>query len=145
MTIAAMEPTQAATAGSVSPDYSQIYTLLSRVMRGQAPPNLSPLDAHVILDLLTDLERRLAGHDISSQVNFVTIKYREVIENQDTATSSTQRQLPPRRAKAANNSFRSEQQFRQTKNTTVVSKSPQCTSTIAEFKETNTPVSISQP
>lgn len=29
--------------GSQSPDYSQIYTLLSRVMREQSPPNLTPL------------------------------------------------------------------------------------------------------
>lgn len=63
-------------------------------------------DARVILDLLTDLERRLAGHDVSSQVNFVTNKYREVMENQDTATSSTETQLPAchTRAKATNNS-----------------------------------------
>ncbi|XP_078380135.1 uncharacterized protein LOC144663067 [Oculina patagonica] len=103
MTIAAMEPTQAAAAGSESPDYGQIYTLLSRIMRGQPPPNLSPLEAQVVLDLLTDLEHRLAGHDISNQVNFVTNKYREVMANQDTATES---QLPPRRSrrKAANSS-----------------------------------------
>jgi len=56
--------------------------------------------------LLTDLEHRLAGHDVSSQVNFVTNKYKEVMESQDTATSSTQTQLPARcrRAKATNNS-----------------------------------------
>lgn len=63
-------------------------------------------DARVILDLLTDLESRLAGHDVSSQVNFVTNKYKEVMQNQNTATSSTQTQLPARclRAKATNNS-----------------------------------------
>ena len=49
-------------------------------MRGQPPPDLTPLDARVILDLLTDLESRLAGHDVSSQVNFVTNKYKEVLE-----------------------------------------------------------------
>ncbi|XP_020611752.1 uncharacterized protein LOC110050201 isoform X2 [Orbicella faveolata] len=105
MTIAAMEPTQAV-AGNEAPDYGQIYTLLSRIMRGQPPPNLTPLDARVILDLLTDLERRLAGHDVSSQVNFVTNKYKEVMENQGGTTSCTQTQLPARhgRAEAANNS-----------------------------------------
>jgi len=63
-------------------------------------------DARVILDLLTDLEHRLAGHDVSSQVNFVTNKYKEVMKNQDTATCSTPTQLPARcrRAKATNNS-----------------------------------------
>ena len=50
-------------------------------MRGQPPPDLTPLDARVILDLLTDLESRLAGHDVSSQVSFVTNKYKEVMDN----------------------------------------------------------------
>ena len=63
-------------------------------------------DARVILDLLSDLESRLAGHDVSSQVNFVTNKYKEVMQNQSMATSSTQTQLPARcrRANATNNS-----------------------------------------
>lgn len=63
-------------------------------------------DARVVLDLLGDLEHRLAGHDISSQVNFVTNKYREVTANSDTVTSSTGTQLPQRRSrrKAANSS-----------------------------------------
>ena len=30
-------------AGSQTPDYGRIYTLLSRVMREQSPPNLTPL------------------------------------------------------------------------------------------------------
>ena len=36
-------------------------------------------DASVILDLLNDLERRLAGHDISSQVQFVVNKSKEIM------------------------------------------------------------------
>ncbi|XP_029186276.2 uncharacterized protein LOC114953979 [Acropora millepora] len=79
MTIAAMEPTES-NPGTQTPDYGQIYTLLSRVMREQPLPNLSPLDARVILDLLTDLERRLAVHDVSNQINFVISKYREIME-----------------------------------------------------------------
>ena len=47
-------------------------------MRGQPLPDLTSLDARVILDLLTDLESRLAGHDVSTQVNFVTNRYKEV-------------------------------------------------------------------
>ena len=63
-------------------------------------------DARVILDLLSDLEQRLAGHDVSSQVNFVTNKYKEVMGNHDTATLSTQIQPPARcgQANATNNS-----------------------------------------
>ncbi|CAH3105193.1 unnamed protein product [Porites lobata] len=78
MTIAAMEPVQSEP-GNPAPDYSQIYTLLSRVMREQPPPDLTPIDASVILDLLNDLERRLAGHDISSQVQFVVNKSKEIM------------------------------------------------------------------
>ena len=37
--------------GIDSPDYGQIYTLLSRVMRGQPPPNLSPLGKWISLSL----------------------------------------------------------------------------------------------
>lgn len=94
MTIAAMEPNQPGDGESLSPDYSQIYTLLSRVMRDQPPPNLTPLDAQVILDLMADLDRGLAGHDISSQVSFITNKYKEVMQSQDTASSSGQTQVP---------------------------------------------------
>lgn len=101
-------------------------------------------DAHVILDLLTDLERRLAGHDISSQVNFVTIKYREVIENQDTATSSTQRQLPPRRAKAANNSSDPSSSSDKPK-TPLSSLNPLNVPVQLLSLKKPTPVSISQP
>ena len=56
----------------------------------------------MILDLLNDLERRLAGHDISSQVNFVVNKYREIMTTtRAEATTSTGRYLPPRQAKTA--------------------------------------------
>lgn len=49
---------------------------------------------------MADLEHRLAGHDISSQVNFITNKYKEVMQSQDTASFSTQRQLASRQAKS---------------------------------------------
>ncbi|XP_022800915.1 uncharacterized protein LOC111338662 [Stylophora pistillata] len=101
MTIAAMEPNQPGDGESLSPDYSQIYTLLSRVMRDQPPPNLTPLDAQVILDLMADLDRGLAGHDISSQVSFITNKYKEVMQSQDTASSSGQTQVSSGQAEPA--------------------------------------------
>ncbi|CAH3119453.1 unnamed protein product [Pocillopora meandrina] len=101
MTIAAMEPVQPGDGEASSPDYSQIYTLLGRVMRGQPPPDLTPLSAQVILDLMADLDRRLVGHDISSQVNFITNKYKEVMQSQDTASSSEQTQVPSGQAEAA--------------------------------------------
>ena len=62
-------------------------------------------DARVILDLLNDLEKRLAGHDISNQVNFVIKKYRELQTTTYTEpSSSTGRVLPQRQAKTAQDS-----------------------------------------
>ena len=62
-------------------------------------------DARVILDLLNDLEKRLAGHDISNQVNFVVEKYRELMATTHTAPGpSTARVLPQRQAKTSQNS-----------------------------------------
>lgn len=50
---------------------------------------------------MADLDHRLAGHDISSQVNFITNKYKEVMQSQDTALSSEQTQVPSGQAEAA--------------------------------------------
>lgn len=49
---------------------------------------------------MADLDQRLAGHDISSQVNFITNKYKEVMQSQDTDTSE-QTQVPSGQAEAA--------------------------------------------
>jgi len=59
-------------------------------------------DARVILDLLNDLERRLAGHDISNQVSFVVNKYREIMATTPVeATSTTGGVLPPQQASSS--------------------------------------------
>lgn len=78
-----------------------IYVYILDPKCNESFPSFFTAGARVILDLMADLDQRLAGHDISSQVNFITNKYKEVMQSQDTALSSEQTQVPSGQAEAA--------------------------------------------
>ncbi|EDO43498.1 predicted protein [Nematostella vectensis] len=78
LTIAAFEPV--AQTSVPGPNYPQIYNFLSAVLRGDVSQQLAPLDAKVVLELLTNLESRLMHSDYDKQIKFLRDKHDSVLE-----------------------------------------------------------------
>eukprot|EP00795_Rhopilema_esculentum_P013652 gene13652-4551_t len=73
MTAAAREPETDSNASdpTMTPNYSNIYNYLALLLRGGKPPDLSPIDADVVLNLLNDLIERFANSYTMLQREFL--------------------------------------------------------------------------
>ena len=76
MTVAALEPRNVAeNGGQLCPNYSNVYTYLAMLLKGEEPVDLPPLDAKVVLHLLDTLAEKFCNSLVMLQKEFLHDAY----------------------------------------------------------------------
>lgn len=77
-------------------NYKLIYEYLYALLRGLTPPALDPIEAWIILDLISDTATQLKGSDLEGQKNYLRCIYRDYCNKTfNMKWSSTKRMFVP--------------------------------------------------